>query len=101
VRKFEMDLRRGDHRLANSALDLESIVFLSPQRAARDRILLPLSRHELHARLTATQVYAAGQPHWAAFCRKAARLGAFELRRGAHPLEAVARLRELLARRGA
>jgi hypothetical protein len=99
VRKFEVDLRRGDHRLASSALDLHSIVFLSSQRAARGRQLLPLSRRELLARLTATQVYAAGQPHWAAFCRQASRLAAFELRRGVHPLEAVEHLRELLASR--
>jgi hypothetical protein len=100
VRKFEVDLRRGDHRLANAPLDLESIVFLSVRRAVRGRALLPLSRRELLARLAATQVYAAGQAHWGAFCRKACRLGAFELRRGTHPLEAVEHLRELLASRG-
>jgi len=99
VRKFEVDLRRGDHRLANAALDLRAIVFLSTQRAVRGRLLLPLSRRELLARLTATQVYAAGQPHWAAFCRQASRIGAFELRRGAHPRGAVERVRELLASR--
>jgi hypothetical protein len=99
VRKFEVDLRRGDHRLASAPLDLESIVFLSAQRAVRGRALLPLSPRELLARLAAMQVYAAGQPHWGAFCRKACRLGAFELRRGAHPLAAVEHLRELLTSR--
>jgi hypothetical protein len=96
VKKFEIDLRLWGHRLASSPLKLASVVFLSAKSAARGRILNPLSRRELVARLTATQVYAAKQPHWAVFCQKAARLGAFELRRGRHPLEAVEALRELL-----
>ena len=96
VKKFEIDLRLWGHRLATSPLKLASVVFLSAKSAARGRILNPLSRRELVARLTATQVYAAKQPHWAVFCQKAARLGAFELRRGRHPLEAVEALHELL-----
>lgn len=96
VKKFELDLRLGGHRLATSPLKLASVVFLSAKRAARGRILKPLSRRELVARLTATQAYASKQPHWAAFCQKAARLGAFELRRGRHPLEAAEALLELL-----
>jgi hypothetical protein len=99
VKKFEVDLRLGNHRLATSPLELVSVVFLSAKSAARRQILRPLSRRELVASLTATQVYASKQPHWAAFCRKAARLGAFELRRGGHPLEAVEALRELLQAR--
>lgn len=96
VRKFEVDLRGGKHRLAAAPLHLRSVVFLSARSAARGPLLRPLSGRELVRRLAAAQPYAAGQPHWAAFCRKAARLGAFELRRGAHPLEAVAALRTLL-----
>jgi hypothetical protein len=99
VKKFELDLRLGGHRLATSPLKLASVVFLSAKSAARGRILNPLSRRELVARLTATQVYAAKQPHWAAFCQKAVRLGAFELRRGRHPLEAAEALSELLRAR--
>jgi hypothetical protein len=99
AKKFELDLRRGGHRLATSPLKLASVIFLSAKSAARGRILNPLSRRELGARLTATQVYASKQPHWAAFCKKASRLGAFELRRGHHPLEAAEALHELLRAR--
>jgi hypothetical protein len=99
VKKFEIDLRLLGHRLATSPLKLASVVFLSAKSAVRGRILNPLSRRELLARLTATQVYAAKQPHWPVFCQKAARLGAFELRRGRHPLEGVEALRELLRNR--
>jgi hypothetical protein len=99
VRKFEVDLRHGGHRLATSPLQLASVVFLSTRSAARGPLLNPLSTHELVARLASAQPYAAMQPHWTAFCRKASRLGAFELRRGAHPLEAVEALRELLGQR--
>jgi hypothetical protein len=96
VKKFEVDLRLGGHRLATSPLELVSVVFLSAKSAARGQILHPLTRRELVRSLTATQVYASKQPHWATFCQKAARLSAFELRRGRHPLEAVEALRELL-----
>jgi hypothetical protein len=99
VKKFEVDLRLGGHRLAASPLKLVAAVFLSAKNARGGRLLNPLSQRELLAKLTATQVYAAQQPHWAAFCRKAAGLGAFELRRGRHPREAVEALSELLGAR--
>lgn len=99
VKKFEVDLRVGGHRLAASPLKLVAAVFLSAKNARGGRLLNPLSRAELLAKLTATQVYAAQQPHWAAFCRKTAGLGAFELRRGRHPREAVEALGELLGAR--
>jgi hypothetical protein len=98
VRKFEVDLRRGSHRLAAAPLHLRAVVFLSTRSCAGGPLLHPLSAPELLRRLAAAQPYAACQPHWAAFCRHAARLGAFELRRGAHPLEAVEALRTLLRR---
>ncbi len=99
VKKFEVDLRLGGHRLATSPLKLVGAVFLSAKNARGGRLLNPLSRRELLAKLTTTQVYAAQQPHWAAFCRKMAGLGAFELRRGRHPREAVEALGELLGPR--
>lgn len=43
--------------------------------------------------------YATSQPEWAAFRKSVSGLGAFELRRGKHPLEAVEVLRELLGPR--
>jgi|SRR5579872_21169 len=98
VRKFEVDLRGGGHRLATSPQQLSAVVFLSARPAAAGRLLRPLSKRELTARLTANQAYAAGQPGWAAFCRSVSLAGGFELRRGRHPLEAVDALRELLNR---
>jgi hypothetical protein len=44
------------------------------------------------------QAYAANQPQWSAFRKRVSRLDAFELRRGAHPLEAVDVLRSLVER---
>ena len=99
VKKFEVDLRGGRHRLSTSPLSLGSVVFLSTQSPGRGPLLKSLSKRELVARLAAAQSYAANQPHWADFCRNASRLGAFELRRGRHPLEAVQALRQLLRTR--
>jgi energy-coupling factor transporter ATP-binding protein EcfA2 len=99
VRKFEVDLRRGAYRLAASPLKITAVVFLSPQSAGDRPLLKPLSKSDLFARLTAAQAYAANQPKWAAFCKSVSRLGAFELRRGSHPLEAVDTLEALLGSR--
>jgi len=99
VKKFEVDLRVPRYRLANSPLELASVVFLSAQSAGAGPLLVPLSKADLLRRLTDAQAYAANQPGWAAFCRKVARLGAFELRRGRHPLEAVDALRDVLGAR--
>jgi hypothetical protein len=99
VRKFEVDLRRGAYRLAASPLKITAVVFLSPQSAGDRPLLKPLSKSDLLGRLTAAQAYAANQPKWAAFCKSVSRLGAFELRRGSHPLEAVDTLEALLGSR--
>jgi energy-coupling factor transporter ATP-binding protein EcfA2 len=96
VSKFEVDLRRGDYRLAGSALKIGAIVFLSTRRSQARPLLTALSKSELAARLKATQAYAANQPEWRTFSRSVSDLEAFELRRGRHPLEAVEALRELL-----
>jgi hypothetical protein len=99
VRKFEIDLRGGDYRLAPSAVKIGAVVFLSAQSAGARPLLTSLPKSELPARLTADQPYAANQPQWSAFTRSVSRLDAFELRRGRHPREAVAALRELLGSR--
>jgi energy-coupling factor transporter ATP-binding protein EcfA2 len=99
VRKFEVDLRRDGYRLAASPLKITAVVFLSPQSAPDRSLLEPLTKSELLARLTAAQGYAANQPNWAAFRRSVLRLGAFELRRGSHPLESVDALEALLGSR--
>ena len=99
VRKFEVDLRRGDYRLAASPLKITAVVFLSPQSADDRSLLQRLSKSDVLAKLTAAQAYAANQPNWAAFRKAVLGLGAFELRRGNHPLEAVEALKALLGYR--
>jgi hypothetical protein len=98
VRKFEVDLRRGTHRLAASPLKIGAIVFLSAQTASGGPLLRSLSKSSMAVRLTEAQAYAANQPRWTAFRKQASRLDAYELRRGAHPLEAVDALRSLVER---
>ncbi len=96
VRKFELDLRRGDYRLAPAPLKTAAVVFLSAQSAGARPLLTGLPKSRLLAELSTAQAYAAHQPPWRLFTRRAAKLPAFELRRGRHPLEAVEALRELL-----
>lgn len=98
VKKFEVDLRRGAHRLAASPLKIGALVFLSAQKAGEGPLLRPMAKSSIAARLTEAQAYAANQPQWPAFCKRVSRLDAYELRRGAHPLEAVDVLRSLVER---
>jgi energy-coupling factor transporter ATP-binding protein EcfA2 len=93
VRKFAVDLRRGDQRLAAPPLKIGAVVFLSKQASAGEPLLTALSAKETRDRLRASQPYAAGQPGWSTFTRNVSELGAFELRRGRHPSEAVEALR--------
>jgi hypothetical protein len=96
VRKFEVDLRRGGFRLAPAPLQLSAVIFLSAQSAARRALLEPLLKKDILQRLAVAQPYAANQPGWLEFCRKVTQRGAFELRRGRHPREAVTVLGNLL-----
>ena len=96
VKKFEIDLRRGGHRLAVSPLKIGAVVFLSKQAAADGSLLTALPAREVRVRLAESQAYAVNQPGWAAFARGMSGLEVFELRRGRHPLEAVAALRKLV-----
>ena len=98
VRKFEVDLRRGAYRLAASPLKIGAVVFLSAQKAGGWSAAATAGQIDYAARLTDAQAYAANQPQWPAFRKRVSRLDAFELRRGAHPLEAVDALRSLVER---
>jgi hypothetical protein len=98
VRKFERDLRNSGYRLAGSAMQIAAIAFLSPQAAGAGPVLNRLPRSALPAQLAACQGYAANQPEWRAFSKRADRLEAFELRRGRHPRDAVEALCTLLDR---
>jgi hypothetical protein len=96
VRKYEINLRGNEYPLAKRPLQLGAIVFLSPQRAMEGRLLKRLSRAEALPMLVREQAYAASQAPWGLFTRSVARLPFFELRRGQHPSEGVAALRELM-----
>ena len=97
VRKYEVDLRRGDYSLAEHPLKIGAIVFLSAQRAAAGRPLLKrLLQGKALPMLVREQAYAANQPPWASFIRTVTRVPFFELYRGQHPSESVAALRQLM-----
>jgi hypothetical protein len=96
VAKLEVDLRHGGYKLAGSPLKIEAIVFLSARKAGGQPLLQPLGRSELLRQLTAAQGYAANLPGWSTFKRKLTSVRSFELRRGSHPREATAALRQLL-----
>jgi len=100
IAKFELDLRRLRCHLAPAPLRIVATVFLSPAPPGKRCRISPLSPARLAARLAAEQRYAAGQPGWRLFGQRVARLPAFRLRRGPHPLEAVEVLEELLRRTG-
>jgi hypothetical protein len=97
VEKFEVDLRRGDFRLAQRPLNIRAIVFISPQTAGGEPLLKPLPKSVRRKRLVETQAYGVSHSEWPTLSKNAAALDAFELRRGTHPREAVQALRSLLA----
>jgi hypothetical protein len=96
VRKFEVDLRCAEFRLAARPPQLAAAVFLSPRAGGRT-LLRPLSGADVRARLLAAQPYAASRPYWKQFATNLRELGGYELRRGRHPQEGAERLHELLA----
>jgi hypothetical protein len=96
VEKLEIDVRSGGYRLASRPLRIRAVVFLSSRAAVGRRLLHPLTCQGMLERLAASQRYAAHQPGWKPFCGQVARLPAYELRRGAHPLEGVEAVRALL-----
>jgi hypothetical protein len=96
VQKYEIDLRRAGFALTQRALKIAAFVFLSPRPAAGRPLLNRLLPAKALALLVREQAYAANQPPWTLFTRSAARVPFFELRRGQHPSESVAALRELI-----
>ena len=101
VVKHEAALREGPGRAAATPLRLAAAVIVSPQPADDPhRLLMPLPWERVAWTLAADQPYAAGQPGWDRFVQRVARLGVYELRRGAHPRDAVAALRRLVDKAG-
>jgi len=96
VEKFEIDLRNPQFHLAPRPLEIVGSVFMSARRAARGPLIRPLQHADLLTRVEASQPYAASRSHWPTFKKRIGRVPAFELRRGAHPGEAVEALKSLL-----
>ena len=96
VRKYEIDLRRDDYPLTERPLKIGAIVFLSARPAAGRPLLKRLLPAQALPMLVREQAYAASQPSWTLFSRTVKRVPFFELRRGQHPSESVAALRELI-----
>jgi hypothetical protein len=96
VRKYEIDLRRGDYALVKRPLKIGAIVFLSAKTAGSRPLLKALRPAQAMPMLVREQAYAANQPSWSSFSRTVRRVPFFELRRGQHPSESVAALRELM-----
>jgi energy-coupling factor transporter ATP-binding protein EcfA2 len=96
VRKRALDLRRAGLAVAGRAPRIVAMLLLTTRPARAGRLLIRQSPSRALARLRATQAYAAARPEWPRFARRMARLPCFELRRGAHPKEAVEVLKALL-----
>jgi hypothetical protein len=96
VRKYELDLRGAQYRLAASPPRLAAAVFLSRKSGGRS-VLRRLPEAELRTRLAAAQPYAAGRPRWNLFASNIEAVGGYELCRGRHPQEGAEALHELLA----
>ncbi|MDE2262536.1 MAG: serine kinase [Gammaproteobacteria bacterium] len=97
VRKFEVDLRQRRFRLAPRPLEIQGLVALCAGSAAGgEPQLVPLAPAEADARLRASQPYAVSQPGWRIFAERMRSVPAFELRRGRHPRDSIAALRQLL-----
>jgi len=99
VRKRALDLRRAGLAVAGRAPRIVAMVLLTSRAARGGHLLSGTPGARALARLGAMQAYAAARPEWPRFARKLARLPCFELRRGAHPAEAVAELQALLRAR--
>jgi hypothetical protein len=100
VEKLEIDLRRPGYRLAAAPLAIRAVVFLSAARAGMRPLLTSVRKAVARKRLAASQRYAANQPGWSTFKERLSALPVYEVRRGAHPSEAVEALREMLAEHG-
>jgi hypothetical protein len=101
VRKYELDLRRPEFRLAPRPLEIVATVFMTAQRATGPQPLASaLGRADVLARLRSEQPYAANQPGWERFSKRMAAIPAFELRRGGHPAETVKALENILTATG-
>ncbi len=95
VRKFEVDLRTSECRLASNGLPLRAVIVLRTGSARASKPLRPLAASTVRATLTRTQPYASGLDTWPGFLQRVGALPGFELRRTS-PAAALAAIRALL-----
>ncbi|HET7201779.1 MAG TPA: hypothetical protein VFI92_00275 [Steroidobacteraceae bacterium] len=96
VEKLEIDMRHLRRPPARNPLALSGVVFVSRTPAGKGPMLRAVNRRQLLDRLESSQSYAARQPHWKTFVKRASGLPVVELRRARHPADAVEALRGLL-----
>lgn len=96
ARKFEVDLRELEGKIARAPLRVSATVFLSQRAAGRRPALRKLERDAVLARLRRQQPYAVAQPSWRAFEQRIVDVPAYELRRTEHPDESIGLLRSVL-----
>lgn len=96
VRKFEVDLRRKEFRLAQKPLKIIGVVFLSTRSGGTVPLIRRLSATDTLTRLKREQGYGASLPQWRPFSRALLALGGFEILRGTRPTTSVELLRSLL-----
>jgi hypothetical protein len=96
IKKYEVDLRRQEFKLAKRPLEIVGVAFLSERAGGAGPLLRRLSAADTHARLKREQAYGAGLPQWRGFCRNLLRLGGCEILRGSHPAAGAEAVRSLL-----
>lgn len=97
VRKAEIDVRKSPLRAAQRTPRIVATVIVTTRQGRDGAELKRLDAPEFASRLARDQPYAAKQKGWSAFVA-AARGGAYELRRGAHPGDSVRLLHALLGK---
>lgn len=95
VRKFEVDLRASDCRLAPNGLPLRAVIVLRAGSTRASKPLRALAASTVRATLARTQPYASGLDTWPGFLQHVRPLPGFELHRTT-PAAALAAIRALL-----
>jgi hypothetical protein len=96
VKKFEVNLRRKQFRLAAAPLKIVAVAFLTAKGARAGSLLAPMTRADCLQRMNALQSYGAGLPQWQPFSDSLRKITAVEVRRGDHPFRTVEALRSLI-----
>jgi hypothetical protein len=95
-RKYEIDLRATNFRLAASPMRIVAVVVASARRATRRRLLLPMTAARVWRCLVAGQPQAPSGRAWPRLRRELQAIPGYELRRGSHPDTGVQAIASLL-----